>query len=60
MKDILGKELKEGDSVIFTFYRSETLYKSKIHRITPKTLIIGNDFHCVIRKSNVAHRIIKI
>ena len=62
MKDFLGKELNVEDTVVFTFHRNALLYKGKIFSIKPKTVILVTNFnyHCVIRKSNVSARIIKI
>lgn len=42
MVDFLGNELKPGDDVVYVFHcsTSSTLIKSKVDRLTPKTVVM--------------------
>jgi len=62
MKDAKGTELKLEDSILFTYWRCADMYEGTIIRITLKTIIIKSRFYGTysIRKSNLAHRVVKI
>jgi len=62
MKDARGIDLDLGDSILFTYWHQSDMYRGKIVRITPNTIVIKSKYYGTysIRKSNVSARVVKI